>query len=206
MKTILIIISIFLFQINSLVIFSQNTMLLTNGKKITIGQYKIGNNNILAYKNKKDKLKNIELEDVFSIVEKSGNEKIFYKSDSTNKEYFTVEQMRYFIKGENDAANNYKSPWTTVGGVIVGVGTVVSVPLVGLNSLYAPLLPIAYNSSVGLIQVKTEKLGIESQYIDNKHYVLGYKKTAKQKRITNSLFGSGIGIVVGIAAVFVIFN
>ena len=203
MKTILFIIATFLFQINTINSFSQNTMLLTSGKKITIGEYKVSESSFLAYKNQKEKLKSIVIEDVFSIIDKSGAETIFYKSDTTNNESFSVDQMRFFVNGENDAINNYKSPWTTVGGIVIGAGSVISVPLAGLNSLYTPIFPTAYVSSVGLIKVKTKKLGIKNQYLENKHYVLGFEKAAKQKRIKNSLFGSGIGIAVGIGAALV---
>jgi len=169
MKSIIFILSTLAFQMIFFASFSQNTMLLTNGKKVTIGEYKLGKNNFLLYKNQKGKIKNIEFQEIFSIKEKSGNEKIFYKPDSTNNESFSVEQMQFFVKGENDAINNYKSPWTTVGGITVGAGSVVCVPLAGLYSLYVPIPLLAYTSSVGLIKKKTKKLGIKKQYIENKH-------------------------------------
>ncbi|MBN1250560.1 MAG: hypothetical protein JXR51_05225 [Bacteroidales bacterium] len=194
------------FQIFTEVVFSQNILQLANGKKISIGEYKVSENSFLSYKNQKGKLKSIELEEVFSIIDKSGNENLFYVADSSDNEAFNVEQMRFFINGESDALNNYKSTWTFIGGIAVGAGSVVSIPLAGLSSLYAPVFPLAYSSSVGLIKVKTEKLGIEKQYIDNEHYVLGFEKTAKQKRIKNSLLGSGIGIAVGLSAALLFFN
>ena len=100
MKTIIFIIAALIFQINTISSFSQNTMLLKNGKKITIGEYKVSENSFLAYKNQKGKLKSIEIEDIFSIIDKSGAEKVFYKADSTDNESFSLEQMRFFIHGE----------------------------------------------------------------------------------------------------------
>ena len=205
MKTIYFIINLFIFQIIATLAFSQNTVLLTNGKKMSIGEYKVSDNGFLAYKNQKNKINNIELADIFSVIEKSGNEKIFFKPDSIDNESFTVDQMRFFVKGESDAINNYKSPWTTIGGVVIGAGSVISIPLAGLNSLYVPIFPLAYTTSVGLIK-KAKKIGIEEQYLENKHYVLGFDKAAKHKRIKNSLFGSGIGLVVGIGVILVFFN
>jgi len=201
-----IIILILLLQLTSLAIFSQNTMWLTNGEKITIGEYEANEDNILIYKKNNNKVKNIEIEDIFSIIEKSGNERIFYIPDTSNQDYFTISQMRQFVKGRTDARNNYNSKWTTIGGIVIGAGSVIGVPLIGLNSLYAPIFPLSYNFITGLVKVKKEKIGIEKQYLKNKHYVLGFEKSAKQKRIKNSLFGTGIGIAVGIAAVLIFVN
>ena len=206
MRLVIFIFSLIIFQIITTGSFSQNTLVLTNGKKIDIGEFKLNENNILAYKNSKGKIKSVLIEDVFSSIDKLGTETIYYKPDSTDSESFNIEEMRFFINGESDAINNYKNLWTTIGGIVIGAGSVISVPLVGLNSLYIPIFPTAYTSTVGLIKVKTQKLGIEKQYLDNKHYVLGFKKVAKHKRIKNSLFGSGIGIAVGIGVALVFFN
>ncbi|RLD74689.1 MAG: hypothetical protein DRJ10_16640, partial [Bacteroidetes bacterium] len=55
---------------------AQNTLLLINGKKVEIGEFKRSDSLFLAYKNKKGKIKSVNLFDIFSVQEKNGKETI----------------------------------------------------------------------------------------------------------------------------------
>jgi len=182
---------------------AQNTMLLVNGKKIEIGEFKVSDSLFLAYKNKKGKIKSTNLIDVFSVKEQNGKETIFYVPDNIDAESFTINQMRDFVNGAYDARTNYKTPWITTGGFVVGGGSAVAVSAVGLNSLLVPVFPALYSGGVGMVKVKKEKLNIPDNLKTNDYYMEGYTRVANHKRINNAIIGSGIGMALGIVAVII---
>ena len=182
---------------------AQNTMLLVNGKKIEIGEFKVDDSLFLAYRSKKGKIKSVDLRDIFSVREKKGNETIFYAPDNTDTESFTINQMRDFVNGAYDARTNYKTPWVTTGGFIVGGGSAVAVTAVGLNSLLVPIFPALYSGGVGIIKVKKDKLNVPDNLKKNDYYMEGYTRVANHKRINNAIIGSGIGMALGIVAVII---
>ncbi|MEN8120808.1 MAG: hypothetical protein ABFS35_10700 [Bacteroidota bacterium] len=184
---------------------AQNTLLLVTGKKIEIGEFKVGDSLFLAYKNKKGKIRSANLQDVFSVKKKNGEETIFYIPDSTDNETFTINQMRDFVNGAYDARTNYKTPWVTTGGFVVGGGSAVAVSVIGLNSLLVPIFPALYSGGVGIVKVKKNKLDIPENLKSNNYYVEGYTRVANHKRINNAIIGSGVGIAIGILGI-IIFN
>jgi hypothetical protein len=181
--------SIVLIQFNAL---SQDYLWLTNGKKLQIGKYKIENPELISYQNKRGKTKTILSFDVFSINEIGGKEMVIYNPDTSYAGVFTVPEMRSFVKGQYDASKNFKSPWTSIGGIAVaGVSTFV------INPMYVILLSTGYISIIGLSDPKDRRLNIPMEFADNEFYILGYKKEVKHKRIINAIIGSGIGVLVG---------
>ncbi len=182
---------------------AQNTLLLVTGKKIEIGEFKVSDSLFLAYKNKKGKIRSTNLQDVFSVKAVNGQETIFYVPDSSDAESFTIIQMRDFVSGASDARTNYKTPWITTGGFVVGGGSAIAVSAVGLNSLLVPIFPALYSGGVGIIKVKKDKLNIPDNLKNNDYYVEGYFRVANHKRINNAIIGSGIGMALGIVAVLI---
>lgn len=182
---------------------AQNTMLLVTGKKIEIGEFKVSNSLFLAYKNKKGKIRLTDLRDIFSVQKQNGKETIFYVPDSTDTESFTINQMRDFVNGAYDARTNYKTPWVTTGGFVVGGGSAVAVTAVGLNSLLVPFFPALYSGGVGIVKVKKDKLNIPDNLKNNDYYMEGYTRVANHKRTNNAIIGSGIGMALGIVAVII---
>ena len=182
---------------------AQNTLLLVTGKKIEIGEFKVSDSLFLAYKNKKGKIRSANLQDVFSVKAVNGKETIFYVPDSSDAESFTIIQMRDFVSGASDARTNYKTPWITTGGFVVGGGSAIAVSAVGLNSLLVPIFPALYSGGVGIIKVKKDKLNIPDNLKNNDYYVEGYFRVANHKRINNAIIGSGIGMALGIVAVLI---
>lgn len=185
---------IFSFKVNA-----QNTLVLVNGKKIEIGEYKYGDT-YLTYKNTKGKLKSSYLNDIFSVQEKNGKEKIFYIPDSTEAKAFTIDQMRDFVNGSYDARTNYKTPWITTAGIVIG-GSSAGLTAVGMSSLLVPVLPTFYSAGIGLVKVKKEKLDLPEKLKNNEYYLEGYMQRANHKRINHAILGSGVGLALGIAAV-----
>jgi hypothetical protein len=172
---------------------AQNKLWLANGKMKEIGEYNLEKKDFVIYKNKKGKFKSIERFDVFSIIDQSKNEQIIYLPDSVDNESFTVAEMRAFVQGEYDAHQNFKSPLTTIGGAGISGGAAVFI-----SPIYSPLIPAVYCGVIGATKTSEKKIIIPKEYENNDHYLLGYKKATKQKRVKNAIFGSLIGLAAGV--------
>jgi len=178
---------------------AQNTLVLVNGKKIEIGEYKYGDT-YLTYKNKKGKLKSSYLNDIFSVEEQNGKEKVFYIPDSTEANAFTIDQMRDFVNGTYDARTNYKTPWITTAGLIIGGGSA-GLTAAGMSSLLVPVLPAFYSAGIGIIKVKKEKIDLPTNLKNNEYYLEGYVQRVNHKRTNHAILSSAAGIALGVAAV-----
>lgn len=186
---------------------AQNTVSLLNGKKISINDYNINKDEDtgnLIYKNANGKEKQIDIEEIFSVTDKRGKENIFYKKDSLTGNFFTIKQMKEYVKGEFEARQNYKAPLFTVLGFVAG-GTSAILPLDKM--FYAPLIPGAATTIIGSTKASEKKIKNKyPNYANNNYYLLGYKESAKRKRINNALKGSAVGMVTGIIIAFIIGN
>jgi hypothetical protein len=187
--------------LNTLNVAAQNTLWLTNGKKITIGDFKIDNKDFLSYKTSKNKIKSIESFDVFSIIQNNGQEIILYQPDSIIEGSFSLIEMRAFVQGQTDAKDNFKSPLITAGGIVL-----ISASAVAINPVVVILVAGSYCTVIGVTKTSNKKIIIPSDYQNNEHYILGYKKECKQKRIKNAILGSGIGLAIGFTAFAILAN
>jgi len=192
--------SIVLILICSSALSAQNTIWLTNGKKKEIREYKLDNKEFVIYKNKKGKFKSIEKFDVYSIIEQSNKEVVVYQTDSIDKEAFTLLEMRAYVQGQYDAHQNFKSPFTTVGGVGIAAASSLFI-----NPLYTPIISGVYCGVIGATKTSEKKIIIPQEYHNSDHYLLGYKKATKRKRIRNAIIGSAVGLAAGFTT-FVIVN
>src|SRR6187401_1849194 len=112
----------------SLSLFAQETgsqggtLLLINGKTIPFKLIE-SNGYDLVYRTPapKNKLKKIDPERVFSIQYIDGSERVIFQRDTLDPLEFTVEEMRLFIKGEQDADRLYHNNLNKVGGFAAGV-------------------------------------------------------------------------------------
>jgi hypothetical protein len=194
-----------LFIIN--VSLAQNTVWLLNGKKIIINDYNINkyeDTHNLVYFNTRGKEKQIGVDDIFSVTDNTGEERIFYKKDSLIGSFFTTTQMKDYVRGEFEAHKNYKAPLSTALGFIAG-GVSVIIPLEKM--FYAPLIPAAATTIIGCTKPAGKKIKNKyPNYANNNYYILGYKESAKNKRIKNALKGSVAGMAAGIIVAFIIGN
>ena len=95
------------------------------------------------------KVREIPTEEVFSVTDSIGRERIWYFYDSAFGNDLSIDQMRWFIKGEQDARAGYKPFWPMVGGFVVGAGVTIGLNL-EVNSLFLPPL---YSGAMALPRV-----------------------------------------------------
>lgn len=186
-----------------------STMLLRNGKKVLISDYKIDGQGYydgkIDFVNAKGKNKDKYLDEVFSIIDAKGQEKILYESNEELGEVLTVGQMSDYVSGMGDSRIYKISPLVMVGGFATGFGGTI-IPQVkvsaGENSMGIPLgilVPATYVGIMGATTPKAETLQAElPEKANNEHYLMGYQDGVQKKRFKHSIIGAAIGVVGGI--------
>lgn len=184
-------------------LYAQNSLWLMNGKKLTIGNYEIIQNedeNTISFYNERGKYKKLELIDVFSVTEKENDENFFHKPDFFLDGEVTEDEIRNFVQGKFDARLYYKDKFSFISSFPVGFVSIFYPPL--SNIIFFPVYPSAYIGVLGLTSADYKQIEIEGEINNDKFYVMGYTETAKNRRIRNGLLGAGAGILTGVAIAF----
>ncbi len=182
--------------------FSQtgkDTILLLNGG-VVIGTVVDTLNGVTTIKNPKDSSKNeiIENDRIFSITN-AGGESVMYVYDTILGNEFTVDEMRYFILGEQDAEKGFKARGAFWGNLLLGAAGGVT------GSFLCPIPPFAFTALSGLPRVRVKNNSVSKiDYVKHDTYIMGYERVARKKRKLGSLVGGGIGIGVGLGTFFVL--
>ncbi|MEX2595285.1 MAG: hypothetical protein WEC59_00035 [Salibacteraceae bacterium] len=151
----------------------------------------------------KTKPKMLDLERVFSISSGEGEKRVIYQMDTAVGNYFTEGEMRYYIKGQQDAMEYYHAHWT----VLVGVPVTAGLGLVLSGNVFSFAVPFVYLVATGLPKYKIPKNKIQStQLITEPAYVLGFERAARNKRLFKSLVSGLLGTAGGVAAGQIIAN
>ena len=184
--------------------FSQtgnDTILLLNGYSVITNIIDTTNGSV-SFKNPKKSKKNIVIENdrIFSIRNDKG-ENIIYVYDTTLGNEFTIEEMRYFIRGEQDAQIGFKARGAFWGNLVVGAGA-------GVTGLFfSPVAPFAFSALVGIPKIKIKKETVSNlDFLNQPSYLMGYTRVARKKRQLRSLLSGGIGLGVGLVTSFILKN
>ncbi len=182
------------------IINAQQSILTKSGKKIEISDIKIDSSEFIYYKKTNGKVKWIEAQDIFSWTRKDSVEVIFYKPDCEDV-CFKISQMRDYLHGLADAKKEYKAPGALIIGFTVGAVSGFLTP-----AYLSPVAPAANSIIFGATKPKEKDLKIKTDYIDNSHYLEGYKRGIRKKRTINSIVGGGVGVIVGILTAVLVSN
>lgn len=142
-------------------------------------------------------------EDVFSVSDSLGREKIWYFMDTVFGNDLSIQQMRWYMNGERDARKGYR-PWgPMIGGFLLGAGTVMALDL-EVNSL---IIPPAYAGIMAWPRVHVTRGSISDPGMEgDPHYAMGYAAVGRPKRVIRSLIASALGVGVGLFVRQVIIN
>jgi hypothetical protein len=182
--------------------FSQtgkDTLLLLNGS-VVIATVIDTTNGVTSLKNPKDSTKNIIIENdrIFSITNARG-ENVMYVYDTLIGNEFTVDEMRYFILGEQDAQKGFKAKGAFWGNVLIGAAAGIT------GSFFSPLPPFAFVALSGLPFIKVKHKSISKvEYLKHDTYLMGYERVGRKKRKLSSLVGGGIGLGGGIIGAIIL--
>ena len=201
-KLYLFIISLFL--LNIIRVSAQenkDTILLLNGVEITTTVYDtlFG---LVRFKDPKPDKDPVEMEssDIFSIRNSKG-EFIKYVYDSAGDNNLTIDEMRYYIKGEQDAQKGFKPHGAFWTNVLIGAASGAT------GVFYCPIPPFLFTALCGATKVKIKHSTVSNlEYLKHDTYVMGYEHVARGKRKLKSLLGGGYGLVGGIGAAIILKN
>ncbi len=177
---------------------AQDKILLINGNVLDVKNVELKDNTISFQSMNKEKRKKINPERVFSVQYADGTERIVFTSDPLDPNDFKPEEMRMFIKGEQDANLYYHNIGNKIGAGIVGASA-------GLLTIYGLVVPALYSTVVGSFSPNVNKHNVSDPALrDNLNYREGYERKCRDRKIRNSLLYGFGGFVVGFTA-FAIF-
>ncbi len=185
--------------------FAQNKVLFLNGDTMSIGTFKVDTSKyIVEYKNKRNKIKTIDIDNVFSIVDSTGKETVYYIPVAIDEDssIVSVEEMREFITGAFDANHEHKARLAFGAGLVSGVaGAAVTAP--GML-FYSPIVPAGVSVLTGFTQPsKSKVIKLHPDKKDEKYYIRGYQESAKSKRTNNAIKGGLLGLLLGISGILI---
>ncbi len=186
--------------------FRPDHILLMNGEIIdtrVLGQSTLEVRYLEFGKNGSTKERAEPTESVFSVTDSVGRERIWYFVDTAFGNDLTVDEMRWFIKGEQDARKGHKPRWAVWGGFVFGAGVTIAANL-EVNSFFLPPL---YAGAMILPRVHVTKGSITDLTMEgNEHYAYGYAKVGKSKRVVRSLISTFAGVAAGLVVRQVFIN
>jgi hypothetical protein len=196
---------------------AQDKILMTSGKvlrgKILTEQEDYFTFN---YFKKGGKIKELELSKyrIFSITTADGKETIHYKPDSSMGNFYSVNEMKMYIFGQRDAFKSYQPLPMFLLSFTAGVGAVL-LDTYEFNptathpagffqrtpSMMPITIPLVFTIGTGLFAPKIRKeYASDVSFMASEHYIEGFRKIAKYKRLKNAFLGSAIGVATGFVA------
>ena len=177
---------------------AQVRILLMNGQTISakvIGQSTLEVRYALI-KNNRVKERAEPTENVFSVTDSMGVEKVWYFYDTLFGNDYTVQQMRHYMAGEQDARKSKLFVVPMIGGFVAGAGLVICVDMESM----ALLIPPIYGGAMALPRVHVRRGSITNPLMDgDNYYAYGYARAGRNKRILRGLLSSAVGVVAGYA-------
>lgn len=173
-----------------------DTLIMMNGSKIA---GTVLDTNLVGIKfgvkTKKNKQEDviIDAHRLYSIIYRTGREKVVYTPDSTEENPFTVQEAKLFILGEQDATKAYKPKAAIAGGVAIG--------LIGgsVGTILALAPPFLYSGLMLIPKVKIKQNTVSNiKYLEYDAYLIGYERVARKKRLMRTFLGGMAGAGVGL--------
>jgi hypothetical protein len=176
----------------------KDTILLMNGNYVVekVIDTLIGAVTIVNPEKTNEKL-HYEYDEIYCVKYASGFTDYYYSQDTLKGNYFTREEMQYYMYGERDARKGFKARGSLIGAGVVGLASG------GLGLFFAPVFPYGYMALSGVTKVKIKHSTISNpNYIDQDAYILGYERVSRTKRRIQALIGGTIGLAAGYGLYF----
>lgn len=176
----------------------KDTILLMNGNYVVekVIDTLIGAVTIVNPEKTTEKL-HYEYDEIYCVKYASGFIDYYYSQDTLKGNYFTREEMKYYMYGERDARKGFKARGALIGAGVVGLASG------GLGLFFAPVFPYGYMALSGVTKVKIKHSTISNpNYIDQDAYILGYERVSRTKRRIQALIGGTIGLAAGYGLYF----
>ena len=177
---------------------NKDTILLMNGNTVVekVLDTLIGAVTIVNPANTAEKL-HYEYGDIYCVKYAVGFTDYYYSQDTLKGNYFTRDEMLYYIYGERDARKGFKAPGALIGAGVMGLVSG------GLGIFFAPLFPYGYMALTGVPKVRIRHKTISNpNYIEHDAYILGYERVSRSRRRIKALIGGTIGLAAGYGLYF----
>lgn len=138
-----------------------------------------------------------EYDEIFCVKYANGFIDYYYSQDTLKGNYFTREEMNYYMLGERDARKGFKARGSLIGAGLLGAATG------GLGLFFAPVFPFGYMALSGIPKIRIKHSTISNpNYIDHDAYILGYERVSRSKRRIQAIIGGTVGLAVGYGVYF----
>ncbi len=177
---------------------NKDTILLMNGNVVVekVIDTLIGAVTIVNPANVAEKL-HYEYDDIYCVKYAVGFTDYYYSQDTLKGNYFTRDEMLYYIYGERDARKGFKAPGALIGAGVVGLVSG------GFGLFFAPIFPYGYMALTGIPKVRIKHKTISNpNYIEHDSYILGYERVSRSRRRIKALIGGTIGLAAGYGLYF----
>jgi len=173
---------------------AQDSLKLLNGKVIDVSIQEVNEEYISfveTYKGKAN-FRQRQLNTVFSYQELNKPEVIVYEYNPDIGNFYQVDEMRYFILGEQHADAAYSS--ALLNTISIATGATAGYFL-AQGDLAFVAFPLVYSSILIIPGTKVKKRPYNANYMDSDAYLAGYKRVARSKKFFNCLTFSGISML-----------
>ena len=170
------------------------TLVLIDRPPIKLDKVSWDSSSVYYVKEGRRRQKLMDLTKVYSVISDSGHETVVYVQDTLEGNWYTAEQMKDYMLGQQDATKSYKprANKTAAGGVMFGfIGSATGL-------FYGPLFVIGYTFWKGSSTPDfKEEYGYNLEYIDNPYYKEGFGTMAKRYTTRRSSVASAAGYILG---------
>ena len=177
---------------------NKDTILLMNGNTVVekVLDTLIGAVTIVNPQNTLEKL-HYEYDEIYCVKYATGLTDYYYTQDTLNGNYFSRDEMQYYIYGERDARKGFRARGALIGAGVIGLASG------GLGLFFAPVFPYGFMALTGLPKVRIKHKTISNpNYIEHDTYILGYERVSRSRRRIQALIGGPIGLAVGYGLYF----
>jgi hypothetical protein len=138
----------------------------------------------------------IHKNDVFSVTKAGDRERVLYMQDEMLGNVYSIDEMRFYLAGENDARQHF-SAWPTFA---VGFVLCVGAAIWGGDGYITTVAPPILYTLVQLIpKIKIrEKTMSHPEYKYNDMYADGFEPPARTRKLLRAMEGGFLGSTVGV--------
>jgi hypothetical protein len=172
--------------------FAQDTIVLLNGRKMPVAKVEVKGEQIFYHPQGSAKTKHMDIYRAFSVLPRGEREQVVYTPDPADTTDLSIEDMRMFVKGQQEARRYYHNTPNKIASAAVGASA-------GLLAIYGLVIPAAYSTFVAGRAPKPEnQIVSEFDLKNNISFRDGYESRARNNKIKNSLIYGFSGFAVGI--------
>lgn len=181
--------------------YCQGEIIFNSGKTVRFNNVSIEDGKVRGdfYKKKRKGEKKINkdfpVENVFAINHDNKEQwEIIYVQDTSNVYDLNVEDMEFYVLGEQEALLNHKTELIQIvgfaGGAALGYFLYSSVAIIATPIIYTGIVLIPK------VRIKREKLKDEN-LLEKQAFIEGYVSVAKTKKVKSALISNASGILAG---------